>query len=225
MKALLTITLSLFSFLINAQDTICFKNKAIIPAKIIEVGISEIKYLRHDNLTGLTYTSSKKDIQRLKYSNGRTDTILFTEQKEKEIRTITSGKQMMLVGTDIYYNNKMLGEFAMRRLITTHAASENQVKLIKDVKKLKIHERSYNALGTGLFATGFAVPVVVTLGALSASSNSSGQTNAVETIVAGAVAGALLRISGHVVMKIGKNKTKAKKLEFLKRYNQNEIIY
>ena len=47
------------SFLMKSQDTIYFKNKTTVAAKITEVGISEIKYQRLDNLTGPNYLSSK----------------------------------------------------------------------------------------------------------------------------------------------------------------------
>ncbi len=132
---------------------------------------------------------------------------------------------LVLNGTDIYYNGKIQGEFAMHRLISTHALSENQSIIVKDLKRIKQSKKGYDALGTGLFVTGFAVPAAVTLGALSEGANTSGKTNVVETIVAGAIAGVLLRISGQVVLKIGKNKSKAKKLEFLQKYDQTDIIY
>ena len=63
------------SFLVKSQDTIYFKNKTTVAAKITEVGISEIKYQRLDNLTGPNYLSSKSDIFFIKYSNGVSDTI------------------------------------------------------------------------------------------------------------------------------------------------------
>ncbi len=224
-KALAVIFIIGNSFFMKAQDTIYFMNSSAVCAKINEIGISEIKYNRFDNISGPNYTVSKTEIKKIRYSNGIIDSTSFLNPKVEASKINPPVKAMVLTGTDIYYNGKIQGEFAMHRLISTHALSENQLQLVKDLKKLKQQEKGYNTLGTGLFVTGFAVPAIVTLGSLSGSSNSMEPANAVQNIVAGALVGALLRISGHVVMKIGKNKTKAKKLDFLQKYNQNEIIY
>lgn len=224
MKNLLNITLLLSSLFCKAQDTIYFNNNAVLSTKITEVGISEIKYLRFDNLTGPGYTVPKTDIKKIRYSNGMMDTASFMNTKVQEPASSASGKSMVLMGTDVYYNGKIQGEFAMHRLISTHALSDNQLHIVKELNRLKRPEKGYSALGTGLFVTGFVVPVVVTLGVLS-DNRSYANKNAVTEIVAGALTGALFRIAGQVVLKVNKNKSKARKQAFIREHSQNEVIY
>jgi hypothetical protein len=67
--------------LISAQDTIVKRNNEIIPAKIIEITPTEIKYKKFSFQDGPTYVESKSDIQYVKYSNGLKEQ--FTEEKPK----------------------------------------------------------------------------------------------------------------------------------------------
>lgn len=56
-----------------SQDTIVKVNKDTIQAKILEVGISEIKYKRFDNPEGPIFVIPKSDILLIRYVNGGTD--------------------------------------------------------------------------------------------------------------------------------------------------------
>ena len=53
--------ITIISEMMNAQDTIYFKDKSIISSKIIEIGITEIQYHRFDNLTGPIYRVIKEE--------------------------------------------------------------------------------------------------------------------------------------------------------------------
>lgn len=227
-KRIMLFMLVITSIVSNAQDTIYFKDKSVVSAKLSEINITEIKYQRFDNLNGPVYTTSKSDVEKIKYNNGKVDTIHSKIEKFKEVKKPNSIKlkpELVLVGDKIYCDDEILGKLKTRQLMASHSLSENQIKLIEDVNKVGLYKNNYNALGTGLFVTGFAVPVVATFGALSASFSNSNYDKGIETIVAGAVVGAILRIAGHTVFKMGKNKSKAKKIELLEKYNQNEIIY
>ncbi len=59
----------------SAQDVIIFRNGNEVQAKVSEVGTSEIKYQRFDNLSGPVYTINKKDVFMIKYENGTKDII------------------------------------------------------------------------------------------------------------------------------------------------------
>lgn len=61
------------SFLSQGQDLITKVNGEDINAKIIEVGQTEIKYKRADNLEGPTFTIAKKDVLMVRYENGTKD--------------------------------------------------------------------------------------------------------------------------------------------------------
>ena len=95
-KLSLSAFLFMSSFYMKSQDTIHFKNKDVLPVKIFEVGISEIKYKRYDNLNGPVYLCSKTDIYIIKYANGVTDTI----KSAPVVSVLTNGRNP-------YYVNQM----------------------------------------------------------------------------------------------------------------------
>ncbi len=230
-RTILFCVLFMSSYLIKAQDTLYFRNETIVSAIISEISISEITYTRFDNPKGPTYTTSKNEIKKIKYANGVVETIAYEGSNAKDsvdIRvknTTVRRSQLVLIGTEVYYDNKVLGKLKEHHLLKDKALSENQINLVKQVKSLKQSEQGYKALGAGLFVTGFVIPAAVTYGAISESFSNSEYDNAVQTIFVGAITGALFRIAGHVVAKIGKNKTKARRLDFISKHSQNEIIY
>lgn len=67
---LLVITIGLF-----AQDTLVFKDKQKIVAKLAEVGTDEVKYHKWDNLEGPIFITKKKELIVIKYANGDEDVI------------------------------------------------------------------------------------------------------------------------------------------------------
>ncbi|MDZ4844082.1 MAG: hypothetical protein SH857_00885 [Chitinophagales bacterium] len=77
----------------SAQDVIIFRNGNEMQAKVSEVGTSEIKYQRFDNLSGPVYTINKKDVFMIKYENGTKDIITDLSS------TNTSGDKKVM-GTD-----------------------------------------------------------------------------------------------------------------------------
>lgn len=220
-KVTTSIIFLIASFIANAQDTIYFNDATIVCAKIHEVGISEIKCQRFDNLNGPTYVVQKKDINRIKYSNGSIDTISTFNSNLKEVAHINMGLQ--LVGTKLYYDGKRLGQAKTHHLLMSNTLSKNQINFIKDVKEFELYDRNKKALAPALFVLGILVPAVTSLASVGMSLN--GDQGAGTVFIAGVAVGAALRISGHVVFAKSKNKANAKKLEILKKYNQNEMIY
>jgi hypothetical protein len=79
----------LITFCINiasvfAQDIITLKNGDEIKAKVQEIGISEVKYKKYENLTGPVYTLMKTDIFMIKYENGEKDVFATQSQPAQE---------------------------------------------------------------------------------------------------------------------------------------------
>ena len=58
---------------INGQDVIVEKDGTTIISKVIEVNPTDVKYKKHSNLNGPTYTILKSDIQAINYENGERD--------------------------------------------------------------------------------------------------------------------------------------------------------
>lgn len=71
MKKVLSATIMmLFGLTASAQDIITTKEGDDIQAKILEVTSTELKYKKHSNLDGPTYTIKKSDVLIVRYENG-----------------------------------------------------------------------------------------------------------------------------------------------------------
>ncbi len=66
-------------------DELILKNGTIVSAKIIEIGVEEIKYKKCQNQDGPNIAIRKSDVFMIKYSNGTTET--FEEKKKEEVKT------------------------------------------------------------------------------------------------------------------------------------------
>lgn len=87
MKLLISIaSLLLFTnSILFAQDVIHKLDGTTIEAKVKEIGESEIKYNRTDNISGPLYTINKKEVFKVVYENGHVD--VFEHIKRTEIET------------------------------------------------------------------------------------------------------------------------------------------
>ena len=70
----LIILLSFVSLDVSAQDVIVKKDGSTILSKVLEVNQNDIKYKKHSNKNGPTYTINKSDIISINYENGEKDT-------------------------------------------------------------------------------------------------------------------------------------------------------
>ena len=74
MKNLLLIILfASFSNIIKAQDTLTMRSGENVIVKIIEVGTSEVKYKKVDNLNGPIISILKSEVSMIQYENGSKD--------------------------------------------------------------------------------------------------------------------------------------------------------
>ncbi|HTF03637.1 MAG TPA: hypothetical protein VK826_06400 [Bacteroidia bacterium] len=64
-----------FTLGLAAQDRIIKMDKTEILCKVTEVGTSEIKYLKYDNLDGPVYTISRTDVYKIIFANGTEEII------------------------------------------------------------------------------------------------------------------------------------------------------
>jgi hypothetical protein len=222
----LTFLITIISEMMNAQDTIYFKDKSIISSKIIEIGITEIQYRKFDNLAGPIYNVLKNTVKSIKYSNGEIDSLSFVSSTNKEIVQIEKNQskigqsKLQLSGMNLYYEGSKLGIRKTNQLIESNSLTENQRNLIMEIKNVKLVGKDQRKLGTGLFVAGLIVPILTSAAAIYID-----EQLALPLFFIGVIAGAALRVTGHVYMKIGKNKAKAKKLEFITKHSNNEFIY
>ncbi len=224
MKTTIISILFLSSFLINAQDTIYFKNKTQVAAKITEVGVSEIKYQRLDNLTGPNYLSSKNEIFFIKYSNGVTDTIKSTESLSASVITsapfYSNPETIRLSGNKISYHNRTISDRQLKSMVTNLPSSEKQLTLKKEFKKLNEYKLKESVLAPALFVSGAAVHFMA-LGSAFGANGGAGVSNGT-ALASTFIAGAILRISGHVVNVVYRNKKKSKREDIVNIYNEHQ---
>ena len=93
-----------------SQDVITKKTGEDIQAKILEVGQTDIKYKKFDNLDGPSFTITKSDVLMVRYSNGTKD--IFGEDKTTASETKTSPDDMCEQGKDdskVNYKGKNSG--------------------------------------------------------------------------------------------------------------------
>lgn len=85
MKNILT-SLFFFSLLLtsHAQDKIVLQSGEVLYGKVEEVGTSEVKYKKQDNLSGPVYVINKSEIHAIHYENGTKDEFAKKEEKPEE---------------------------------------------------------------------------------------------------------------------------------------------
>lgn len=69
-----------------AQDTLVMRNGDVIPARIQEVGIHDVKYHKADNLSGPVHVVAKADVFMIKYENGTREVFSSAETPVEDNR-------------------------------------------------------------------------------------------------------------------------------------------
>jgi len=86
-KILLFILFICSSNIIEAQDTLSTRYGENVLVKVIEVGTTEVKYKKLDNLNGPIFSMLKSDLLMIKYENGT------SEEYSKEERALIKVKK------------------------------------------------------------------------------------------------------------------------------------
>jgi hypothetical protein len=235
MKKIILIIISITIYInMFSQDSICFMNNNIIVAKISEVGITDIKYHRFDNLNGPQYIVNKQDIRYIKFANGTVDSIRVevakstTEPKleyKNEIAnlptTSTDAPKIIIKRNRLVYNNRGLGEAKLWMLIDNFPSKEGKVKLMTEFNTMKKYKNAqyisgFSGLGLGLASVvaGFSLASADTHG--TATNNVS---SIVGDIVGGAAIGIILGVTGSTISTIFKAKRLKKRREIAEMYN------
>jgi len=72
------------SNIIKAQDTLSMRSGENILVKVIEVGTSEVKYKKLNNLNGPDFSMLKSDLLMIKYENGTKED--FSKEEKTKIK-------------------------------------------------------------------------------------------------------------------------------------------
>jgi len=102
MKNLLLIILFASSTnIIKAQDTLTMRSGGNIIVKIIEVGSSEVKYKKIDNLNGPGFSIFKSELSMIQYENGSKDVFKDDMKIIQESRIQSRSKDLSQIVTKI----------------------------------------------------------------------------------------------------------------------------
>ena len=95
------------SNIINAQDTLSMRSGETILVKVIEVGTSEVKYKKLDNLNGPIFSILKSDLFIIKYENGTGDDFSSIKKiEENNFSALDASFQGKLDAQKFYKGNK-----------------------------------------------------------------------------------------------------------------------
>ena len=103
------------SNIIKAQDTLSTRYGESILVKVIEVGTSEVKYKKLDNLNGPVFSMLKSDLLMIKYANGtsedygKEERTLIKVKKRHTLRNI--GIVCGVLGIGVLIDSKSWGSF------------------------------------------------------------------------------------------------------------------
>lgn len=73
MRSLIALALLLTATITYAQDNIILRNGEELPAKVLEVNQTDLKYRKSTNLDGPVYSAPLRDVLMIKYANGTKD--------------------------------------------------------------------------------------------------------------------------------------------------------
>ncbi len=105
------------SNIIKAQDTLSMRSGENILVKVIEVGTSELKYKKLDNLNGPIFSMLKSDLLIIKYENGtsedysKEERALIKVKKRHTVRNIGIVYGVLGVGVSIALISAFRGGF------------------------------------------------------------------------------------------------------------------
>lgn len=206
---------------IQAQDTLIHKDKTISVVKIFEVGITEVKYKRFDNLQGPTYFINKSDLFCIKYANGTGDTIQmsFAAKVPEETPSISSSKKLEVVDNKIFYGDEQIGYNELRFLIDNYPDKNIRLKLQEEFDVLKSYDIKIRVVSPILFAVGFAVPAVTSVYSVGALFDTATEADVAPIFITGVIAGAAMRISSQVINKVNRHKRLSQKRKIAQLFN------
>lgn len=219
MRLFLLIIACLLSKLFFSQDTLRFTNNEIKAVKVIEVGINEIKYLRHDNLTGPTYSVNKNDVRSIKYANGQSDVFNTATPSSTQVyvqpqsaNTISSAPEKITIhGHTLIYRNKPMGESRLWKVIMQEPNNPKKDLLIKEYQNMKSYKKRQYLFGFVGLGVGVAAAYAGLMGSVF--------TEDPAPIVGGLVVGLGVGVTGAVISGINKSKRVKKKLEIAQIFN------
>lgn len=179
----------MFTMVSFAQDVIVKKDGSTILSKVEEVSDTQVKYKKHSNLNGPTYTVNVSDLQCINYENGEKETFNSTPVVETPIQETTV----------TYPNNPsgVTGERTLSDAELLHMSRYGGDYWEKQLKKGKYMK--YGGIIGGIIIAG--IGTVWTLFAINDEYASDEATYVIPSTIAGVLGCTALYLSGNSKMK------------------------
>jgi uncharacterized membrane protein len=201
---------------IKAQDSLFFLNKNSIAAKVLEIGVDEIKYKRFDNIEGPLYIVSRNEVGYIKYTNGKTDSVYKPKSTALNYQTSIQNnnyKSKILVAKNrLVYNGRNISEYKLFSLINQVPENENKTLMITEYKKMMQYKSKQYFYGF----TGLGVGVALPISGLALYS----VTDSSIPFAIGLLSGVSVAVTGAIISKIHKSKRVKKYSEIADLYNK-----
>ncbi len=193
--------------------------------KVSEIGLTEIKYNRFDNLTGPVYVVEKNLVKYVKYSNGSVDSFNISkpnievpkienqqlETPEYVNNTVAPSFQKILIRgkKKLYYDRRALNDKGLLAVIKTHPDQGLQNLMMKEFSKISIYKHNRN------------VALFMLYGGIGAAvfSSAAGPNGVLPVFMIGTAAS----ITGSIRAIMNKNKRYAARLRIAKMYNGDPL--
>ena len=170
--SVIILALLLTTTITHAQNNITLRNGEEIPAKVLEVSQTELKYIKSGNLEGPTYTAPLRDVLFSKYANGTKDTFgtgrspLLGKPSASESRNPTTSTGATDSGTtsldDLRYHRTLFSRYYT-------SANGQRIGMSEAKSVFSVQPDALNALNRGrslrCWSMATAIPAVVMIGA------------------------------------------------------------
>ena len=113
-------------FISKSQDTIILKSGGKINAKILEIGISEIKYMQLDIDSSTIYSLKKSNLSIIKYRNGLSDKFDINEVSSINFDSTITAEYFKRGIYKFYMNGKEITYWSFHRHLYSFKLSEVQ---------------------------------------------------------------------------------------------------
>ena len=97
------------SNIIKAQDTLSMRSGENVLVKVIEVGTTEVKYKKLDNLNGPVFSILKSDLLMIKYENGTSEKFSKEEKTIIKVRSTHNKLIWGIVGGVLFVGLLLIG--------------------------------------------------------------------------------------------------------------------
>lgn len=199
---------------LNAQDTINFRNGGKIIGKVTEITVDLVKYKKLENLSGPTYSNTKNEISDIFYKNGTHESFSF----QKPVQLQAPKKEEYLVVQKKYPELKAFGttKFIYDRDIVSNREMHEILLNVND-PKITSHIKSAQKQAKGQYI-GFGFFPCAIVGMFLVSESNFQHLD--DSILSGALVGAMgvACFATSITLKVKRNKNEA---AALKLYQQN----